>query len=486
MPSPPLTRLYINGKSTSEDQQSTFDVLNPYTKELVGTCVSASLEDCKAAASSASQAFPAWEAKSLDERRDILLKAADIIMSERYQSSVVKAIEEEVAMPRALNMVQVQGMGGYIRGVACMGNDLRGECFPSSTIPGAQVKVERRAIGVILAIVPWNAPAALTLRGIMIPLLCGNTVVLRPSELSPRSISLIAEALQEGGLPPGVLNVVTMSAQDTPSRIAELIAHPAIRKINFTGSTRVGKIIAMEAAKHLKPCVLELGGKSPAIVLNDADVDQAAKAIVAGAMLFSGQICMSTERVIVQSGVEEAFIAKVKALGQSLKAGDAKEPLGALFSEGSAKNILSMIEDAKSQGAEVIIGDLKRDKAVMQPHILKGVKPGMRLWEDESFGPVFALTVVDTVEEAVEMANLSDYSLSGSLWTSSIDLANEVAPRIRTGFININGSTFHSERYLGLAGLTGSSGYGRFDVEEFTHKRLTITHPPGRKFPFFD
>ncbi|KAJ7577558.1 Aldehyde/histidinol dehydrogenase [Mycena floridula] len=486
MSSPPLTRLYINGNSTTGSHQTTFDVWNPYTREIVGTCVSASLEDCKAAASAAGKAFPAWEAKSIAERRDILLKAADIIMSERYQSSIAKAVEEETSMPQPLNLIQLQSSGAYIRAIACMGSDLRGKSFPSATVPGAEVKMERRAIGVILAIVPWNAPASLTLRGILIPLLCGNTVVLRPSELSPRSISLVAEALQEGGLPPGVLNVVTVSAQDAPLRIAELIAHPAIRKINFTGSTRVGRIIAMEAAKYLKPCVLELGGKSPAIVLNDADVNQAAKCIVAGGMLFSGQICMSTERVIVQRGVAESFIEMAKSLCQTLKAGDENAQLGSLFSEGSAKNVLSMIEDALSQGAEVIVGDVEKENAVVQPHILKGVKPGMRLWEEESFGPVLALTVVDTVEEAVELANSTDYSLSGALWTSSLDMARKVAPMIRAGFTNINGSTFHSEQYLGLVGLTGSSGFGRFDVEEFTHKRLTITHPPGRKFPFFN
>jgi acyl-CoA reductase-like NAD-dependent aldehyde dehydrogenase len=261
-----------------------------------------------------------------------------------------------------------------------------------------------------------------------------------------------------------------------------------VRKINFTGSDRVGRIIATEAAKYLKPTILELGGKAPAVVLNDASIPDAAQGIVWGAMLHSGQICMSTERVIVQRGAADALIAQIKTLSESLTVGDLQADsqnakLGPLFSEASAENVISMITEARAAGAEVLLGDLSRQGAVVRPHLIAGVKPGMRLWERESFGPVIAFSVVDTPEEAVELANASDYSLSASLWTSDMYLAQRIAPLIRAGYTNINGSTFHGENLVSAVGLGGSSGYGHFGIDDFTDKRVIATHPLGREYP---
>jgi len=278
-----------------------------------------------------------------------------------------------------------------------------------------------------------------------------------------------------------------MSRESAPAFTAEIIAHPLVRKINFTGSDRVGRIIATEAGKHLKPCVLELGGKAPAIVLDDADLTEAAKSIVIGSLVHGGQVCMSTERVIVQRGAAEALIDTVKSLASKMKAGDpASDPtvkFGALFTEGSADNVLSMIREAQNAGAQLIMGDLARQGSVLQPHILVDVKPGMRMWERESFGPVISIKVVDTPEEAVELANATDYSLSASIWTSNMATAQKYAPLIRAGYTNINGSTFHSEPLISVAGLSGSSGYGHFGIHDFTDERVIITHPLGASHP---
>jgi len=340
-------------------------------------------------------------------------------------------------------------------------------------------------MGVIFGIAPWNAPFVLTIRAIAIPLICGNTVVLKSSEFSPRSQSLAIQLFHEAGLPNCVLNYVSMSRDSAPELTAQIIAHPLVRKINFTGSDRVGRIIATEAAKHLKPTVLELGGKAPAVVLNDASITDAANTIVFGAMLHSGQICMSTERVIVQSGAAEPLIAQMQSLCQSLTAGDPKtSKIGPLFTQGSAENVVGMISEARKAGAEVLLGDVVRDGAVVRPHIVKGVKPGMRLWERESFGPVISVAVVDTPEEAVELANATSYSLSASLWTNDMYLAQRIAPLIRAGYTNVNGPTFHSEPLVSVAGLGGSSGYGHFGIDDFTDKRVVTTWPLGREYPF--
>jgi len=360
-------------------------------------------------------------------------------------------------------------------------NELHGLNFPSGKVKGGSVVVERRAMGVIFAISPWNAPVNLTLRAILIPILCGNTVVFRSSEMSPRSQSIIFELLEEAGLPAGVFNCISTSRETAPELTAQIIAHPLVRKINFTGSDRVGRAIAIEAAKHLKPCVLELGGKAPVVVLDDANIHEAAKAIIHAALMHSGQICMSTERVIVQRGAFEKLRDQLCELVRTLKAGDAHTDssfkLGALFTESSAQNVQSMIQEAKDAGANVLVGDLARNGAVIQPHIVTDVKPGMRLWDRESFGPVIVLVAADSVDEAVDLANDSDYSLSAGLWTSNLYLAKDVSSRIHSGYVNINGSTIHSESNYGLIGLGGSSGYGRFHVQDFTDLRVVVTHP---------
>jgi len=222
-------------------------------------------------------------------------------------------------------------------------------------------------------------------------------------------------------------------------------------------------------------------------VLEDANVDEAARAITFAAMTHSGQVCMSTERVIVQRSVSKALISAVSALSQGLKAGDPTDPtvkLPPLFSEASAANVLDMIREAKEAGADLVFGNLQREGSVVQPHLLTGVKPGMTIWDKESFGPVLGFAVVDTVDEAVELANATSYSLTASLWTTNVHSALEVAPRIRAGSTTVNGPTFHSEPLLSIMGLGGSTGYGRFDIANFTDKRLIVLYPEnGRQYP---
>ncbi|KAK0204225.1 Aldehyde/histidinol dehydrogenase [Desarmillaria ectypa] len=485
----PFTPLFINGQKVSSSDK-TFDVVNPYSHAVVGRAASATSADCLAAIGAAHAAFKMWEHSPLQQRKDILVKAADILSTERYKQLILQSMKEETAAPIGFCMFNWDSSHQFLRDTAKLGDILGDERTASGRVPGAEVLVQRRAMGVMqvvfFGIAPWNAPIVLTLRAIAVPILCGNTVVLKSSELSPRSQFIVAELFQEAGLPAGVFNLVSVSREDSPAVTAEIIAHPFVRKINFTGSDRVGRIIASEAAKYLKPCVFELGGKAPAIVLDDADIDAAAKGIVSGAFLYSGQVCMSTSRVLVQRGVSDTLTEKICGLCKSLKAGDPyTDPtakLSALFSQPSAENVLSMFREAIGEGAQVLVGDVTRDGSVIQPHVFTGVKPGTQLWEREVFGPELSITPFDTIDEAVELANMSDYTLSSSLWTSDLGAAEKLAPRIRAGYANVNGSTIHSESFLGLVGLGGSSGYGRFSIEDFTDRRLVVFHPP-RQYP---
>ncbi|KAF9805836.1 hypothetical protein IEO21_08925 [Rhodonia placenta] len=469
----PFIHLYINGGECPASSQATFDVLNPFNGTLVTRVASASRTDCKRAVDAAADAFRTWEHSPLGSRRDYLLKAADLLTTPRYQEKAASALKEETSAGDFLVGFNLHVATEWLRWIATLVSELKGETFPSS-VPGGQVVALRRAQGVILAIAPWNAPLFLTVRAICYPIICGNTVVLKTSEISPRCQYLIAELLAEAGLPKGVLNVIHTSKEDTPARTAEIIADPAIKKINFTGSDRVGKILAAEAAKYLKPCVFELGGKAPVIVLDDADVERAAKAITFSALLFSGQICMSTERVIVQRGAGTSLTKALVDEFSKLRSGGPEEKLGAQFSESSAENIVSMLREARVEGARFLLGDGKRDGAVVQPHIVAGVKPGMKLWERESFGPVVTLTEVDTIDEAVELANATEYSLGAGLWTTNVHHAMDVSMRIRAGCVTVNGPTAHLEDARDHTGLGGASGYGRFSVHEFTDVRMVV------------
>ncbi|KAH9972009.1 aldehyde dehydrogenase [Lactifluus volemus] len=480
----PFTSLLINGNRCPASTGATFPVHSPHTGDLASTAAAASLDDCRAAIEAAQQAFPAWEQTPFATRREILLRAATTLQSEEWQRKAAPAMRAEVAMTQAQINFNFFAGTQLLQGVACMVNELRGETLPS-VVPGGQVFIQRRAQGVIYSVVPWNAPVPLVLTSVAVPLVCGNTVVVRPSEFCPYTSSLVVDALHDAGLPPGVLNSVPMSAESTPTLTTEIIAHPAVRKVTFTGGDRVAKIIAAEAAKYLKPCVFELGGKAPSVVLADADIEQASRAIVFGGFLFSGQICMATERVIVQRPALEPLVAAIKQHINTLTVGDPERALlSSLFTERSADGVIAMMKEAKETGAEVLLGDMKKaGPALLKPHVLLGVKPETRLWQCESFGPVLAMAVVDTVDEAVELANASDYSLAAALWTKDVYNAIDVAMRIRSGSMNINGSTIHVEGELGLTGLGGSSGYGGFNVDNFTDRRVITLHPPKVSYP---
>jgi benzaldehyde dehydrogenase (NAD) len=341
---------------------------------------------------------------------------------------------------------------------------------------------------VILGIAPWNAPIILGVRAIAVPLACGNSVILKASELCPRTHTLIIEAFASAGFPEGVVNIVTNAPKDAGDVVGALIDHAAVKRINFTGSTTVGRIIAKRAAEHLKPCLLELGGKAPLVVLDDADLDEAVKAAAFGAFMNQGQICMSTERVIVIDSVASEFIKRFATKAKSMTTGDPREgkaPLGAVVDRKTVLHVNALIDDATAKGATVVAGG-KTDSVLMPATVVDGVTAAMSLYRDESFGPVVGVIRAKDEIDAIRLANDSEYGLSASVFTRDTARGLRVARQIRSGICHINGPTVHDEPQMPFGGV-GASGYGRFGgkagIDQFTELRwITIETQPGH-FP---
>jgi benzaldehyde dehydrogenase (NAD) len=369
-----------------------------------------------------------------------------------------------------------------------MTTQIAGEVIPSN-VPGSLAMGYRQPVGVILGIAPWNAPVILGVRSLAMPLACGNTVVMKASELCPGTHRLIGTVLQEAGLPPGVVNIVTNAPKDASAVVDALIAHPAVRRVNFTGSSRVGKIVAKKCAEYLKPVLLELGGKSPLLVLDDADIDEAVSAAAFGAFANQGQVCMSTERIVVDDKVADTFVARFALKAKSLSVGDPREGkavLGSLIDRSAAERVTALVLDACAKGASLVAGG-SVNGTLVNAHVLDRVTPQMRIYEEESFGPVTTIVRVKGDEEAIRVANDTPYGLSAAVFSRDVTRAFGVARRIDTGICHINGPTVHDEAQMPFGGVK-DSGYGRFGgkaaIDQFTELRWITIQSGHRHYPF--
>jgi acyl-CoA reductase-like NAD-dependent aldehyde dehydrogenase len=331
----------------------------------------------------------------------------------------------------------------------------------------------------------------LTARAIATPLICGNTVILKPSEFSPKCQNLVIRALVEAGLPAGVISFLPTQPKDAAAVTELAVKHPLVRRINFTGSDRVGKIIAGWAATCLKQCLLELGGKAPVIVLKDADIDEAVGATIFGALANSGQICMSTERVIIDTSVADEFKQKLLERIGKLKVGtdleDSTISLSGLYCPASATRILGLVESAIKSGAELLTGSREitgPNNTILTPHVLDKVDSSMAIFYEETFGPIICITQVSSTDEAVAVANDSEFSLCASVFTRDVLQGIEVAKQVRAGSCHVNGPTVYIEPTLPNGGTGGRSGYGRFGgvagMEEFTEKKIVSLAQAGK------
>ncbi len=480
-----MDTLLIGGDWTGAQDGKSFDKTDPFTGESAGSAAAAGREDARAAADAAAAAFPEWAATPPAGRRELLQKAAGLI-SERAQD-IAAIVTEETGGTFGWGMFNCNLAAGMLGEAAAQTTAATGEIIPSD-VPGLTAMGVRQPAGVVLGIAPWNAPVILGTRAIASPLAYGNTVILKASEVCPHTHAEIGRALADAGMPPGVVNVVTHEADDAPDVVDELIAHPAVRRINFTGSTRVGRLIAENAARHLKRVLLELGGKAPLVVLPDADLDEAVAAAKFGAFMHQGQICMSTERVVVDRSVSGDFASLLGEKAGALKVGDPRDPetqIGPMVNASAVERVAGLVKDAVDQGAQVVTGG-EADGALFPPTVLAGVTPQMKIYSEESFGPVVGLIEVDGADEAVRVANDTDYGLAAAVFGKHVPSALDVARRIESGICHVNGATVHDEPQMPFGGVK-ASGFGRFGgkaaIEEFTELRWITIQEGSREYP---
>ena len=473
--------LKINNLDQGASDGRTFTRINPISGEVASEVAAASLEDARQAVNVAAKAFPAWAGTGPGLRRKILLAAADKLQAR--VDDFIKAMAEETGATAGWAGFNVKLAADMLREAAAMTTQITGEIIPSER-PGSLSMGVRQPAGVVLSIAPWNAPVILGVRSLAMPLACGNTVVMKTSEICPRTHRLIIDSLHEAGLPEGVLNAVSNAPEDAATIVETMIAHPAVRRIKFTGSTRVGRIIAETAGRYLKPALLELGGKAPFVVLDDADIDQAVAAAAFGAYMNQGQICMSTERIVVDETIADRFVEALAAKAKTLVAGDPRvgnTPLGSVVDGHAARRIDQLIRDAVAKGAVLCAGG-GMDGTIVEATLLDRVTPAMRIYAEESFGPVVSVMRVGSIDEAVRVANDTEYGLSAAVFGRDVNRAMQVARRIESGICHINGPTVHDEAQVPFGGVK-QSGYGRFGgragIAEFTELRwITVQDGP--------
>lgn len=477
--------LLIGGAESAAESGRSYDRIDPVTGKLATKAAAAGVEDALRAVAAAEAAFPSWSQTGPEARRTLLLKAAEIM--EARSADFVDAMVEETGATTIWAGFNVHLAAGILREAGAMTTQGGGEVIPSNK-PGTLAMAVARPRGVCLGIAPWNAPVILGTRAVAMALACGNTAVLKSSELCPRTHRLIGECLIEAGIPAGVVNVISNAPEDAADVVRALIEAPAVRHVNFTGSTAVGRIIGRLAGENLKPALLELGGKAPLLVLEDADLDGAVNAAIFGAFMNQGQICMSTERIIVVEAVADAFVAKFAARAAALPYGDprGKVVLGSLVTEAAAEKMDALIADATAKGAKLVAGGT-RTGAIHAATLLDGVTAEMRIYREESFGPVKSIIRVKDTEAAVKIANDTEYGLSAAVFTQDITQAFAVANQLQSGICHINGPTVADEPQMPFGG-TKASGYGRFGgkagLAEFTETRWITVEDPGQHYPF--
>lgn len=477
--------MLIGGRWEVASGGGTFEREEPCGERQTTVIAAATAEDVQRACDTAAAAFESWSLTSPGARRELLNKAADNIAERAPQ--VATTMTSEIGGTFAWGMFNCSLASRMLQEAAAQTYAITGEVIPSD-VPGSLSMGVRQPAGVVVGMAPWNAPVILATRAIAMPLACGNAVVLKASENCPRTHAAVVAAIADAGFPPGVVNFVTHAPDDAPEVVSALIEHPAVRRVNFTGSTHVGRIIAMKCAEHLKPCLLELGGKAPQLVLADADLDAATAAACFGAFMNAGQICMSTEKIVADRTIVAELGDRLAGRAADLATGDPTDQatlVGPVIDDSARARVMDLIEDARAKGATILAGGTA-DGNVISPTVIMDVTPDMRIYAEESFGPVVAIVPVEDDDGAVRVANDTEYGLAASVFSEDVDRAMAIARRIESGICHINSATVHDQPQVPFGGVK-ASGWGRFGgraaVDEFTDLRwMTIQQAP-RHYP---
>ncbi len=480
------TTHFIDGRWV--ESAHTFPDSNPYDGELVADIAAGGRTEAEQAVAAAAAAFPAWAAASPGERQRLFLRAADII--ERRRPETVAILAVETGSSATFGNFQVSWSASLMRQAANWGYLPQGDVLRSDT-PGRFAMAVRKPLGVVAGFTPWNGAFNLAWRTFALPMAFGNTVVVKPSEEAPISAGLLQAAiLEEAGFPAGTLNVVTHAPGGATAVADVFFESRAVRCINFTGSDKIGRMLAERAGRALKPIVLELGGYNPLIVLDDADLDNAVDAATFGAFLHQGQVCMCTRKVYVERAVHDAFVEKLATRTRALPVGDPRDPatiIGPLINERALGQVDERVRDAVERGARLVTGGT-RDGAVYAPTILADVPPDAPVADGcaETFGPVVVVEAVDSAEEALTKAQDTPYGLSAAIMTGDQQRGLDMAQRFDTGIVHVNSATMAGEPHLPNGGVK-DSGWGRsghYAIEDFTEIRLTTVTSDAGHYPF--
>jgi acyl-CoA reductase-like NAD-dependent aldehyde dehydrogenase len=456
-------QLFIGGEWQAAASGDTFETLNPATAQPLAQVASAAEADVDRAVRAARDAFEngPWPGMDARARGRLLHKIADGLEARADELARMEAMDNGKPV-REARMIDIKESIDCFRYYAGWADKISGDVIP---VPGPYLNYTRREpMGVCGAIIPWNYPLQMAAWKVAPAIACGNTMVLKPAEQTPLTALELARVAAEAGLPAGVLNVVTGFGE---SAGAALVRHPDVDKIAFTGSTEVGKIIQREAAGSLKRVSLELGGKSPNIVLDDADVDAAVRGATMAIFYNAGQACTAGSRLLVAESIRDQFVEKLVQRAASMKAGDPLDPktrLGPLVSQEQLDRVLGYVQKGKDEGAELLTGGERVEVNGMQgyflnPTIFDRVTPEMTIAREEIFGPVLGITTFKDMDEAIHIANSSIYGLAAAVWTQNIKKAHQAAHRLRAGTVWVN--TYHNLDTASPFGGYKQSGYGR-------------------------
>ena len=455
------TGLLLDGQSCEASTRQTFDRVSPREGAVVTRSAAAGTADAVRAVNIAAASFASWSHTAAQTRARILRAATDCLM--RRMPELVRAMSEETGADRTWAEFNVAFASQLLEQSASLPALMQPETLVSSD-PARESLAIRQALGVVFSIAPWNAPIILGVRSIAAPLACGNTVVFKSSEFCPRTHRLIVEAMLEAGVPGGAINLIASAAADAGTVIESVVSQQAVRQVNFTGSTRAGRIVAAIAARHLKPALLELGGKAPLLVLDDADLQAAAASACFGAFANQGQICMSTERILVDERIADQFIESFRQTVSSIAPTD----IGCLIDQQAAYRLTGLIEDAVNKGAQLVAGG-RLNGLSLQPTILADVTPSMRIYAEESFGPVVSVIRTSGDQEAIRIANDTEYGLTAAVFSNDTGRARRVASQLESGICHINGPTVYDDPHAPFGGVK-ASGYGRFGGDAALHE----------------
>ena len=460
---------------------------DPWSGEVLAEVASGDDEDTRRAIEAAHVAFPAWAAMAPSDRQLIFIRAADAL--ERRRSEVIGLLAAETGCGPYFGTLQLDLCLAMLRQAAGLAHAPTGQILPTD-LPGSRALAVRRPVGVVAAIAPWNAALTLAGRAIVGPLALGNTVVLKPSEESPiTGGTLWAEVFAEAGLPAGAVNVVTHAPGDAGMIAEELVTHPLVRRISFTGSTVTGRRLAELAARHLKRPVLQLSGHNALIVLADADLSLAVDAAAYGAFVHQGEVCMCVRRILVDRTVAEEFTDRFVAKVARLPVGDPRDPgtvVGPLINEWALSLVSRRVDEAVSLGARLLTGGTA-EPPCYPPTVLTDVPAEAEIAFEETFGPVALLETVDGADEAIRRANASRFGLTAGIISADPYAALDLARRLEVGIVHINDQTVNDEPQMPFGGLK-ESGWGRFGLqfaaEDFTELQWITMRDTARAFPF--